>query len=88
MEGLRVKLDRLAFGVGGGGMGLALNARHVGAIEAAREALGRAAGAVGAGSEVVAMELREALEALGGVLGKMSPDDLLGRIFSEFCIGK
>jgi tRNA modification GTPase len=34
------------------------------------------------------MELREAMEALGGVLGRMSPDDLLGRIFSGFCIGK
>ena len=88
MEALRRQLDELAFGVGGGGMGLALNARHVGAIEQAREALGRAAGLVEAGSEVVAMELREGLEALGSILGKMSPDDLLGRIFSEFCIGK
>jgi tRNA modification GTPase len=88
MEGLRGKLDELAFGVGGGGAGLALNARHVGAIEQAREALARAAVVVVGGSEVVAMELREGLEALGGVLGRMSPDDLLGRIFSEFCIGK
>jgi tRNA modification GTPase len=88
MEPLRAKLDELAFGVGGGGAGLALNARHVAAIEQAREALTRAAAMVEAGSEVVAMELRETLEALGGVLGRMSPDDLLGKIFSEFCIGK
>jgi tRNA U34 5-carboxymethylaminomethyl modifying GTPase MnmE/TrmE len=31
---------------------------------------------------------REALDALGGVVGMVSPDDLLGRIFSAFCIGK
>ena len=32
--------------------------------------------------------LREALQALGQILGQMTPDDLLGRIFSTFCIGK
>jgi tRNA modification GTPase len=36
----------------------------------------------------LALELREALDALGGVLGNVSPDDVLGRIFSTFCIGK
>jgi len=58
------------------------------ALQALGLALERAVEAVELGAEVVAMELREALDALGGVLGKMSPDDLLGRIFSEFCIGK
>ena len=33
-------------------------------------------------------ELRDALDALGRVLGVVSPDDVLGRIFSKFCIGK
>jgi tRNA modification GTPase len=88
MGTLRERLDALAFGGDVGGSGLALNARHVRAIGEAREALGRARGAVEAGAEVVALELREALDALGGILGKMSPDDLLGRIFSGFCIGK
>jgi tRNA modification GTPase len=82
------RLDALAFGGDTSGSGLALNARHVRAIGEAREALARAAAAVEAGAEVVALELREALDALGSVLGKMSPDDLLGRIFSGFCIGK
>jgi tRNA modification GTPase len=67
---------------------MALNARHVRALGEAVEALGRARAGVEAGAEVVAMELREALDALGSVLGRMSPDDLLGRIFSQFCIGK
>jgi tRNA modification GTPase len=88
MDLLRQRLDELAFGERVGGGGLALNGRHVAALGEARAALGRATHAVELGAEVVAMELREALDALGGVLGKMSPDDLLGRIFSEFCIGK
>lgn len=88
MEELEGRLDELAFGASGVGSGLALNARHVRAIGEAREALSRAVESVEGGAEVVAMELREGLEALGAVLGRMSPDDLLGRIFSRFCIGK
>ena len=88
MDELKRRLDDLAFGPRGGGAGMALNARHVRALGEAVETLGRASAGVEAGAEVVAMELREALDALGGVLGRMSPDELLGRIFSQFCIGK
>ena len=88
IEELKVRLDELAFGPRGGGVGLALTARLGRALGEAIEALGRAHTGIEAGAEVVAMELREALDALGGVLGRMSPDDLLGRIFSQFCIGK
>jgi tRNA modification GTPase len=38
--------------------------------------------------ELMAEELRTAHEALGEITGKMSADDLLGEIFSSFCIGK
>lgn len=38
--------------------------------------------------ELVAEELRLAHEALGEITGKMTADDLLGEIFSSFCIGK
>ena len=38
--------------------------------------------------ESVAIEWREALEALGEVTGKAVGEDLLDRIFSQFCIGK
>ncbi len=41
-----------------------------------------------AGDEIVAMELREALEHLGQILGTIYTDDILDRIFSRFCIGK
>jgi len=39
-------------------------------------------------AEVFAEELRLAQRALGEITGRFSSDDLLGRIFSEFCIGK
>ncbi len=38
--------------------------------------------------ELVAEELREAQESLSSVTGEFTPDDLLGEIFSKFCIGK
>ena len=38
--------------------------------------------------ELAAEELRMAHEALGEITGKVSADDMLGRIFSTFCIGK
>ena len=88
MEELRGRLDGLVFGGDGASSGLALNARHVRALEEAREALVRAMEAVAAGPELAALELRGALEALGSIVGRLSPDELLGRIFSQFCIGK
>jgi tRNA modification GTPase len=41
-----------------------------------------------AGDELVALELRDALEHLGRILGTIYTDDILDRIFSRFCIGK
>jgi tRNA modification GTPase len=38
--------------------------------------------------ELVALELREALNKLGEVCGTITSEDILGRIFSQFCIGK
>ena len=59
-----------------------------GSIEYARDALGRASAQAGVGAELLAVELRDALDALGEILGSISPDDLLAKIFSRFCIGK
>ncbi len=39
-------------------------------------------------AELLAEELRLAQQALGRITGRFSPDDLLGEIFSNFCIGK
>lgn len=85
---LRDRLDTLAFGSPAPASAFALNARHVRCIEEAREALARAASQVNAGNELVALDLRAALDALGRIRGVITPDDLLGRIFSSFCIGK
>ena len=38
--------------------------------------------------EFLAMELREALSALGQITGETTPDEILDQIFSRFCIGK
>jgi len=64
--------------------------RHVEAIAmaAAHFQRGREALEKHKAGELLAEDLRLAHEALGEVTGTMSSDDLLGRIFSEFCIGK
>jgi tRNA modification GTPase len=38
--------------------------------------------------ELLAVELRGALDELGAMVGAVYTDDLLDRIFSRFCIGK
>jgi len=38
--------------------------------------------------ELVAIGLRSALDALGELIGEISPDDVLGRVFATFCVGK
>ncbi|MGA2231782.1 MAG: tRNA modification GTPase [Tepidisphaeraceae bacterium] len=86
IEHLRTALDTLAFGHSGSAAELALTSRHARAIEAARDSLHQAA--LVPAAELLAAELRTALDHLGEVLGDISPDDILGRVFSTFCIGK
>ena len=64
--------------------------RHRDALERAEASLAEAIDSVhnGAGPEFVAMDLREAADALGEVTGVITSDDILHRIFAEFCIGK
>jgi tRNA modification GTPase len=66
------------------------NPRHAEALERARAALRRATDASEAlePGEIVAVELHEALQALGEVTGKSVGEDLLERIFRRFCVGK
>ena len=62
-------------------------ARHLAAMEEVRKCL-KNAEALLSQSELLAEELRLAQEALNAITGEFSPDDLLGEIFSRFCIGK
>jgi tRNA modification GTPase len=91
LDQLHGSLARLldAGGAAGPTLGLA-NLRHVESLGRAREALARAAvaGREGAPGEIVALELRECLDAIGEVTGRTIGADLLDRIFSRFCVGK
>lgn len=69
---------------------VAINARHQNcflraehSLEAARVALGQ-----GTASEFVALDVRDALQAVGEVTGRVDVEEILGAIFSQFCIGK
>jgi tRNA modification GTPase len=65
-------------------------ARCRGSLRRAREALGQASECLlrGDGEELVAFDLRSAVDELGKVVGAVVTDDILDRIFSRFCIGK
>lgn len=62
--------------------------RHVAALQRAAHRLGRARETLEAGMEIAAEELKDAQTALSELTGEHTPDDLLGEIFSSFCIGK
>ncbi|MFW5454993.1 tRNA uridine-5-carboxymethylaminomethyl(34) synthesis GTPase MnmE [Thioalkalivibrio sulfidiphilus] len=89
VDSLREHLKAQAGFSGGEGLFLARR-RHLDALTrtAGHVATARDALAVGAGPELVAEDLRLAQETLGEITGRFSSDDLLGRIFSTFCIGK
>ena len=70
---------------------VAINARHQQSLLRAQEALKAALHQMDPQStqaELAAIDLREALDALGEIPGKVDTEDLLGVIFSSFCIGK
>ncbi len=64
--------------------------RHVRAVEQAVEHFEAGCDALTElrAGEILAEELRLARESLGEIIGTASSDELLGQIFSEFCIGK
>jgi len=69
---------------------LLIHAKQQGLLVKAKGSLARAGDelAMGLGHEIVALTLREGLVAVYQVLGKDFDDQILDRIFSEFCIGK
>jgi tRNA modification GTPase len=69
---------------------IAVNARQAAALRKADEALARLAAAVEAGAqaEILSVETRCALDALGAITGRSMSEALLDAIFAKFCIGK
>jgi len=64
--------------------------RHLHAIERALESMehGEQQLLHNAAGELLAEDLRQSQDYLGEITGRFTPDDLLGKIFSSFCIGK
>ena len=65
--------------------------RHLQALQTVQQHLARAQQGLHSqrlALEVVAEELRLAQQALASITGEFTADDLLGEIFSRFCIGK
>ncbi|MGB8168920.1 MAG: tRNA uridine-5-carboxymethylaminomethyl(34) synthesis GTPase MnmE [Chthoniobacteraceae bacterium] len=94
-EGIDALADTIVARVTGGqaahrDWSLAINARHQSCLENARQLADAARQALNTGlsPEFVAEELRGALDAVGDVVGKADSEDVLGKIFSTFCIGK
>ena len=91
IDGLRAALLETAGWHGSGESTFLARARHLEALSAAREHLVQADAHARAGAqrlELLAEELRGAQQRLGEITGAFSADDLLGVIFSRFCIGK
>ncbi|MFZ0790149.1 MAG: tRNA uridine-5-carboxymethylaminomethyl(34) synthesis GTPase MnmE [Chromatiaceae bacterium] len=90
LEGLRTHL-RARAGVEGLGDGaFVARRRHLDALERGLAQLERARAALvsGGGAELAALDLHAAQQSFGTITGEVTQDDLLGRIFSSFCIGK
>jgi tRNA modification GTPase len=100
-DGIRALSDAIASAVAAGN-GAPASAHRIGALSRHREAMAQAAewivraidaagdgpGPAVARPELVADALRGALDSLGEVTGEVTPDDVLGLVFSRFCIGK
>jgi tRNA modification GTPase len=92
IEALRAELRSAVFAIDASGTGAvagtAIRCRE--SLRLAAESLQRARRIAGdrSGEELVAAEVRLALEELGKVVGAVYTEDVLDRIFSRFCIGK
>lgn len=69
---------------------VAVNARHQACLTRAQSSLIRAIASLRAGDEpeLTALDLREALTAIGEIAGIVDTEEILGEIFGNFCIGK
>ena len=67
-----------------------INSRHQDALRRARAATDKTIEALRQNLtlELAAMDLHIAVNAVGEIVGKTSTEDLLDKVFSQFCIGK
>ena len=73
------------------GSSVFMRARHFDKLERASGNLESAAARLKSGVcawEIVSEDLRQALRNLDGIVGRVDVEEVLGRIFSSFCIGK
>ena len=94
LDALRRTLVESA-GINGGvdaglGTSLVTNLRHYEALRRAGDALRRVQDGLqqGLSTELLTQDIREGILELGSIFGEITTDDLLGRIFERFCIGK
>ena len=66
------------------------NLRHYESLYNAQKSLEDVVNGISEGisGDLLAMDIRQALHYLGEITGEITTDDLLGNIFSKFCIGK
>jgi tRNA modification GTPase len=66
------------------------NTRHLHALNAAAEACKRVKEALNAQlpTDLLSQDIREVINHIGSITGEISPDEVLGNIFKNFCIGK
>ena len=69
---------------------LVTNARHAQALRLTADSLMRVRDGMASGlpSDLLAEDLRSALESLGSITGAITNDELLGEVFKRFCVGK
>lgn len=88
-EALRVALaSHVAGALSGAEFPAATRLRHAERLSEARSYLERALSDVGLEVELAAEDVRLAARALERISGRIDPEDVLGRVFSTFCIGK
>ncbi len=91
IDGLKQRILEIAGWEGAQEGAIVARRRHLDCLDRAAEHIVKSEQFAANGNislELFAEELRLAQDNLGQITGKLLPDDLLGKIFSQFCIGK
>ena len=91
LDALEKALEQSLEAMGYGNASVAISStRHLDALTKTKESLDKVLEgmALDISGDLLAMDIRQALHYLGEITGAVSTDDLLGNIFSKFCIGK